>query len=175
MRCAECGGEMTVSHEPLAEEYRGERITVKGLEYYVCRECGKVEMSLEEADRQAREMAREYAARHAILTPEQIKGIRKGLGLTQKQFELIVGVSSPAVCRWEKGSVQPSASANNVMRLIRDVPGVADYLMAKNEITRRDEGLETTTSSHLFTVIQGGFQCSDTMTEPLPLLDVKEM
>lgn len=156
MKCSECGAEMVVSHEPLTEEYRGEQITVKGLEYQVCPECGEVSMSLEEADKQAREMARVYASRHAILTPAQIKEIRDRLQLTQKQFETIVGVASPSVCRWERGSVQPSASANNVMKLIRDVPGVADYLIAQNGIVRKSERRDQKTARTKFSVVAGG-------------------
>ena len=39
MRCMECGKEMQFTTAPMTEIYRGEKITVKGIEHYVC-ECG---------------------------------------------------------------------------------------------------------------------------------------
>lgn len=129
MKCPTCGSAMETSSSPLTEQYRGEAITIKGLVYDRCPSCGEVCMSLDAADAQAREMARIYAARHTLLGPEDIKSLRTGMGLTQKQFERLLGVSSPTVCRWERGSVQQSPVANNLMRILRDVPGAADYLM----------------------------------------------
>ena len=56
--CVECGGEMVPSTEPLTESYKGMDVTVEGLEYHICPDCGETVMSGDMADRQAREMAR---------------------------------------------------------------------------------------------------------------------
>ena len=48
MRCMECGKEMQFTTAPMSESYRGEQITVKGIEHYIC-ECGNDEMTAAEA------------------------------------------------------------------------------------------------------------------------------
>lgn len=153
MVCLECGGDMVLSTEPLTEMYKGEEITVSGLEYFICSNCGEVVMSAEMADKQAREMARVYASRHALLSPAEITSLRKKLGLTQAQFESLIGVSRPTVCRWERGSSQQSETANILMRMIRDVPGAARYLMQIKEIAPRRGHAQS--GAVEFTVVSG--------------------
>lgn len=154
MVCVECGGIMDFSNEPLAETYKGEEIVVDGLEYHICTKCGEILMSDEMADKQAREMAQTYAKRHAIMPPNEIASLRKRLGLTQKQFEKMLGVSSPTVCRWERGSVQQSEIANNLMMVIRDVPAAANHLMGLKRVASKQMASSSGTAQ--FTVISGG-------------------
>lgn len=151
MICMECGGEMMYSTDPLTEAYKGEEITVEGLEYHICRECGEVLMSMEMADKQAHELAKEYSRLHSILSPDEIKELRTNLGLTQKQFERLLGVSSPTVCRWERGSVQQGLVANNLMRVLKYFSGVAEYLMGEHSQCTE---IKTNTSS--FSIVSGG-------------------
>ena len=56
MRCMECGKEMQFTTAPMTETYRGEKITVKGIEHYVC-ECGNDEMTATEATKLAHALA----------------------------------------------------------------------------------------------------------------------
>ena len=37
---------------------------------------------------------------------EEIKDVRKRLGLTQKEFAQLIGSSKPTVERWERGNMQ---------------------------------------------------------------------
>lgn len=45
------------------------------------------------------------------MTPEEIKSLRKGLGLTQQEFAGSVGVSFASVNRWENGASKPGRLA----------------------------------------------------------------
>ena len=149
MRCMECGKEMQFTTAPMTEIYRGEKITVKGIEHYVC-ECGNDEMTAAEATKLAHALAAQYAKAHELLSPSEIKHLRSELGLTQHDFELVLGVSKPTASRWENGASQQSITANTLMRLIRDVPEVRRYLgLAPHE---RSASL----SSSLLSVIPGG-------------------
>ena len=130
MRCAECGCELRETSGPVTEKYRGESITVNGIRRLQCDNCGEYELSADEADRMSRMLADEYARRHGLLSPSEIRALRKGLRMTQRQFEEAVGVSSPTCSRWENGTSQQSRTADRLMRLMRDVPGVADRLVA---------------------------------------------
>lgn len=120
MRCLECGAEMRWTDEPITEEYRGENITVSGIGRYVCDQCGNDEMAAKDAERLARSLASEYAHARGLLSPDEIKEFRTSIGITQKEFERMVGVSSPTVSRWESGAMQQSKPVDNLIRAMRD-------------------------------------------------------
>lgn len=128
MICSECGGALRETREPIVEEYRGERFSVSGIRHFVCDSCGSYELLAEGADLLSQKIADQYAARHELLTPAEIKEARKSLGLTQVEFERLLGVSSPTCSRWENGAVQQSKSSDRLIRLIADVPGAKEYL-----------------------------------------------
>ena len=134
MRCLECGAEMRRTAEPVTEAYRGEEFTVDGIDRWVCDACGNDEMQASEAERLSRALAREYARAHGLLTPDEVKALRKSLGLTQREFERLLGVSSPTVSRWETGAMQQSMTANRLMELLRDCPEAGEQLMEMADI-----------------------------------------
>ncbi|WP_072500630.1 type II toxin-antitoxin system MqsA family antitoxin [Olsenella phocaeensis] len=134
MICPECGSEMMPCNDPLTEEFKGEMITVKGLEYHRCPECGETMMSAGMATRQAKDMARQWAELKGLLSPDEVKEIRKDLGLNQAQFEQLVGVSRPTASRWENGASVQSKTADRLMRLLRFDRRNADVLMERSEI-----------------------------------------
>ena len=136
MLCPECGKEMLLSHDPLTETFNGESFTCSGLEYYVCPSCDEVAMSTDMATRQARDVAHQRAERKGLLSPDEIIALRKSLGLTQKDFERVIGVSSPTVCRWERGAVQQSQVADHMMRALRYSPDLASRLIERAEVHR---------------------------------------
>ena len=140
MFCCECGHEMKLSSEPITEQFRGEKITVEGIERYVCDKCGNDVMSAAMATKLSMALSREYAKRRGLLSPEEIKRIRKSLQLTQDDFETMVGISSPTACRWERGTSPQSRTADLLLRALRDLPDMADYL-------KFETGLATGTTS----------------------------
>lgn len=115
MLCMECGSKMRVSSEPIVEEYKGVSITATGIEHYVCDQCGEYELGPEASGELSRQLAEGYARARGLLTPSQIRTARMELGLTQAEFESILGVSTPTASRWENGAMAPSKS---VCRLI---------------------------------------------------------
>ena len=129
MICCECGHEMRLTNEPMKETYRGEEIVVDGIERWSCDGCGNYVISAENASRFSRGLAEAYAKKHRMLAPSEIRETRHSLGLSQKQFEAMLGVTSPSVSRWESGKVQQSKPVDLLIRLIRDVPGVSQALM----------------------------------------------
>jgi len=44
-------------------------------------------------------------------SPQEIKGLRKRLGLTQKQFSEKIGVHNVTIIRWEKDQAKPNGLA----------------------------------------------------------------
>ncbi len=150
MRCTECGHELRLTSGPLTETYRGEEFTIEGIERLACAECGEYEISLKEAGALSEAIIEAYAKRHGLLAPAEIKAIRKALKMTQAQFEKLLGVAKPTVSRWENGASQPTATACQLMRAIRDCPSVLPSLGVCVDVT--DSGVKAST----FSVIQGG-------------------
>ncbi len=50
-----------------------------------------------------------------INTPQEIKDLRKSLGLTQEQFAWKIGVTSTVISRWERGESRPSPLAQKAI------------------------------------------------------------
>jgi len=49
----------------------------------------------------------EDEVRRARLSPEAIKRLRAGLGVTQAQLAALIGVTGPAIAQWEGGTSEP--------------------------------------------------------------------
>ena len=130
MICAECGSEMRRTDEPLIEKYRGVEISIDGIERHVCDSCGNDVMSAEMATKLGRALVAGYAKSMGLLSPMEIREIRKSLGMNQRDFEELIGVSSPTVSRWETGVMTQPRSTDKLLKAIRDVPEVGKYLMA---------------------------------------------
>lgn len=131
MKCMECGGEMIRSLDPIRTVFKGDDLTIEGVEHWKCEQCGELEYesvdldALDDAENEA------YRKLHDLLSPKEIKSIRKRYGLTQAQFEELLGVATPTVSRWETGSVIQTKVADNLMRMIGEFPEAAQA-MAKN-------------------------------------------
>jgi putative transcriptional regulator len=60
-------------------------------------------------------VAEEYSA-------DEIKGIRKELGMTQGTFATVIGVSRKTVESWETGRYQPDGAARRLLSVLEQDP-----------------------------------------------------
>lgn len=60
-----------------------------------------------------------YKVHKGLLTNEEVKSIRKELGLTQRQFCEVLGLGITQITRLEKGDIQ-SKAIDNLIRLYYD-------------------------------------------------------
>ena len=134
MRCAECGGTMERTLDPIFEEFRGEEVTLRGIEHYACRECGEIVLDADALDEWSRKLDEAYREMHGLMRPDEIKSLRKSHGLTQREFEKVLGVSSPTVSRWETGKVCQTKSMDRFMRVLRNHPEEVSRLAMMEEI-----------------------------------------
>lgn len=134
MKCTECGHELIKTDLPFREEINGEKYIVRGIERFECPICGEYELSLEMADKLNERLWEQYRKAHAILSPQEIKSIRKRLGVSQQQLEKMLKVSHPTVSRWETGMFAPSAQTSREIEALRDCFNFANYLMSKAEV-----------------------------------------
>jgi transcriptional regulator with XRE-family HTH domain len=76
-----------------------------------------------------------------------VRATRKRLGLTQEQFARLLGVSPPAVQRWEYGISKPSLLQADIINQIND---------HMNDIERVEQEKNTSIGELLKTVLIGG-------------------
>lgn len=135
MFCPECGyKELVETNSPMTEEFKGEQITVEGITRFECPQCGEYVIYADEADRLDDLLYDEYRKRAGLLSPSEIKAIRKKYGWTQVEFEKILGVTSPTVSRWESSRVIQTKVADNLMRAIKQDENFAEELAQRARV-----------------------------------------
>jgi DNA-binding transcriptional regulator YiaG len=68
-------------------------------------------------------------ARHlGVLAPEELRGLRHSLGLTQRELSGLLQIGEKSWTRWETGRERPSRSMNVLLRALKDGRVDSDYL-----------------------------------------------
>ena len=134
MRCIECGGTLVKTNEPIMEKLRGHEFTLTGIEHEKCERCGGIVFSAKSLKEHDALLWNECRKLEGLLSPEEIKTLRESLGLTQKEFEALLGVSLPTVSRWETGKAVQSKMADNFIRALMVSPGAVGMLKIRAEI-----------------------------------------
>ena len=57
------------------------------------------------------------------ISADEIKNIRKGLGMTQGVFAAVIGVSKKTVESWETGRYVPDGSSRRLISVLQSDPG----------------------------------------------------
>jgi len=135
--CPTCGGLLSL----MAEEREvpiGTRVAFVPEEFFRCRACdedfyapGQLNLTL----RRASEMIRRE---EGLLTPLEIRGIRESMGLSQHAFEMLLGVGSKTVVRWEKGTVFQNGATDSLLRVVAAFPECARFLARLHEVALPD-------------------------------------
>lgn len=67
-------------------------------------------------------------AKLGLLSGDELREIRDGLGLTQAELAKQLGLGGNTISRWEANRVVQNKSLDLLLRLVRDVPAAATYL-----------------------------------------------
>ncbi|MBQ9004504.1 MAG: type II toxin-antitoxin system MqsA family antitoxin [Eggerthellaceae bacterium] len=136
MRCIECGATLDVTSEPIDMEFRGENLTIRGVEHYKCPDCGEIAFDSAMDSSYEREVDSEYRRRCGLLSPQEIRSFRNDLGLTQEQFQILLGVGKLSVCRWETGRLAQSKTVDNLIRAYKSCPRLVSEALERTELSR---------------------------------------
>ncbi len=120
--CPECGGRVEASVDAIEVPFRGHPVSVSGVPHGQCSECGEVYIGAAEVEQLQKAAASQVRASQGLMQPEEIRALRVSLGLSQAAFEDLLGTGAKTVVRWEKGIVFQSATADRLMRLLREMP-----------------------------------------------------
>jgi len=116
---------------------RGESIPVH-LDFVKCPSC-KEELMNPENNIDSMDVAlTEYRRRHNMLSPDEIKELRKKYGLTQEELANLLGFGVATLSRYENGALQSEAQ-DIMLRLVRDDPQNLLRLIEEHPYTIDDE------------------------------------
>lgn len=129
--CVICGDDREFRHEqrPTEFEVRGETLVFE-VPVKVCPTCGTVEE--EEGVDPAETAFGEFRKRKGLLTPEEIKSIRKRFRLSQKSLAALLGMSEASVNRYEGGGLQDEAH-DQAIRALQNPAVVRDLLERRGD------------------------------------------
>ena len=131
--CPLCGERARTARGPHDIVVGKRKVTVHD-EYLRCDACDEGFYRPGQFDQLQRRVAAQIRIDERLLAPAAIKAIRLRLGLSQREFERLLGVGEKTVIRWEKGTVFQSATADALMRLLETVPGAADALAMRRGV-----------------------------------------
>lgn len=122
--CVGCGAEESMTafeNEQHEVSFRGLTAQVDGLSGMRCSACGEIEFDAESAERYA-------AAGDALVMQtrrevgDELRRIRKKLGLNQAEASALTGGGHNAFSRYETGKVVPAPAVINLFRLLDRYP-----------------------------------------------------
>lgn len=127
--CVVCGDEhIRYESKQLAFDVRGEAMQVD-VPVKVCHSCGTVEQT----DVDPAELAfTQYRRQKGLLTPEEIREIRKHYSLSQKSLAMLLGMSEATINRYEGGGLQDEAH-DQAIRSCATVDGMRDLLRRRGD------------------------------------------
>ncbi|HEX6746710.1 MAG TPA: type II TA system antitoxin MqsA family protein [Longimicrobium sp.] len=132
-KCYLCGTPAQLVREP-RETSMGTRRVVIDDEFFRCPECGETFYVDGMADETSRRAAAAIRREDGLLEPDAIRAIRAQYGLSQAGLETLIGAGEKTVVRWERGTVAQNATADTLLRVLRDNPRVVKKLAAERGV-----------------------------------------
>lgn len=128
--CLICGlGKLTKKVSDEVFEYKGKSVAVPGYVTYACDVCGEAivdNASLKKSGKILKNFQREV---DGFLSGEEIKKIRKKLGLTQEEISKELGGGLKSFARYESGDVCQSRAMDNLLRILDAYPSVINVIL----------------------------------------------
>lgn len=134
--CESCRAMTRFEGETFEVEYAGSKAKVDGLSGWRCENCGEVVFDAASAKRYA-------AAGDALVLQqrakqsEEIRRIRRKLGLTQREAARLTGGGHNAFSRYERGQATPMPAVLNLFRLLDKHPDLLADLRKTRAVRHR--------------------------------------
>jgi len=104
--------------------YKGHRLVIPNYIVYVCSRCREEFLDhslIRPHEQKIRDWQRTI---DGLLSAEEIRQLRTGLGLTQEEFSLLLGGGRKAFARYETGAVRQSVAMDNLLRAVQKHPSL---------------------------------------------------
>jgi HTH-type transcriptional regulator/antitoxin MqsA len=127
--CPVCGrGTVSVIDGPVRVDFRDASYVVS-LRHEECSSCGEQFFSPAEVDELQSLAAGAARYERGLLAPDEIRALRRDLGLSQERLERLLGLGPKTIVRWEKGTVFQSVAADRLLRSLRFFPELLELLV----------------------------------------------
>jgi HTH-type transcriptional regulator/antitoxin MqsA len=133
MKCYLCESEAHLVTEP-RELPEGGRTVLVDDTFYRCSNCGETFYVGKMAEESFRAAAAAVRREDGLLEPDEIREIRAMYGLSQASLERLIHSGEKTVVRWERGSVAQNATADTLLRVLRDHPEVVKRLASQRGV-----------------------------------------
>jgi len=129
--CPQSGAPMQRGVRPLTLTYKGHSITVDMPGWYSDQSEEGI-LTGEDMKLSDRALNRLKARAEGLLEPEDIKRIRKRLGLTQERAGEVIGGGTRAFQKYEAGDLLPSRAISNALVLLDHDPAALSVLTTRH-------------------------------------------
>lgn len=119
--CPVDGTPMRRDVRPLEIAYKGRALTVEMPGWY-CDACGESVHDADDMKASDRALNRLKAEADGLLRPEDVRRIRKRLGLTQRDAGRVIGGGPSAFQKYESGELLTSRALSNLLRILERHP-----------------------------------------------------
>lgn len=155
--CSECGSRnITTKEEEYKFEYGVGEEAVELKAIVPLRTCGDCGCSF--LDGEAEDLCHEEICRHlGVMSPSQIKALRKLYDLTQAQFSTITRLGEATLSRWERGIIIQNEAYDNYL-----------YLLGFKENIERVRDKCSTIKKWPFDEVEVGLETSDIKLRSIP-------
>ncbi len=120
--CPACGAPMRARRGRLSLPIHRERTFVADVPHLRCTSCGKIVLRWSDAGVLEAGAFSRYREKHGLLSPSEIRELRRRLRLTRARLARLLRVDAPLVARWETSRFPQQPSHDALLRLIRDSP-----------------------------------------------------
>lgn len=122
-RCPDCEtGELQLEQYSDEFEYRGQTLTVDGLQCWICDHCGAEIIRPDQIRHGDKLFADARRRADGLLPGTEIAAIRKQLGITQKHAAELFGGGANAFSKYERGDVVQSVAMDRLIRMVARFP-----------------------------------------------------
>jgi HTH-type transcriptional regulator/antitoxin MqsA len=126
-RCWLCDEPANLVTEPREITMGSRRVVVEDT-FYRCSACGETFYRPGMMDETLRRGAAAVRREDGLLNCDEIRAIRARYGLSQAGLETLIGAGEKTVVRWERGTVAQNATADTLLRVLRDHPAAVAKL-----------------------------------------------
>lgn len=127
IQCPVCDAQATQGMDRFEVPVGARRVTVSA-ERMRCHQCGEAFLTPDQMDAAQVAASNQIRREEGLLLPEEIRAIRYTFGLSQTALEQLLSAGAKTVVRWERGTVFQNKTTDELLRLVRDVPGVFEHL-----------------------------------------------
>lgn len=130
--CPETGKPMVRGVKPMTLTYKGQSITFDMPGWY-CEDSDESIHTAEDQKVSDSNLKKLKMQVENLLKPEDVRRIRKGLNLTQREASAIIGGGTNAFQKYEAGDHLLSHAMSNLLRVLERHPEEVDFLKEENK------------------------------------------